>query len=168
MAPMIGDRMSRPNGVKFKTKQLEFGEGVISMKRRLIVLFIVLCIIVTVLCWIGIGSYSSGSAVRDLRAELETIYGTEYTGKDLGNRTEDMEFVVEPKTWFLTNWNLRNTLSIDYEYECKVIFTTFVDGNIESVRTITYQAFDPMDAEKAAERAFLDLESKAENIETNN
>lgn len=168
MDPMIGDRMFRPNGVKFKTKQLEFDEGVISMKRRLIVLLIGLCLIVTVLCWMGIGSYTSGSAVQDLRAELETIYGTEYTGKDLGNRTEDMEFVVEPKTWFLTNWNLRNTLSIDYKYECKVIFTTFVDGNIESVRTIAYQAFDPMGAEKAAERAFLDLDSKEETIETNN
>ena len=138
------------------------------MKRRLIVLLLVLCIIVTILCWMGIGSYSSGSAVQDLRAELETIYGTEYTGKDLGNRTEDMEFVVEPKTWFLTNWNLRNTLSIDYIYECKVIFTTFVDGNIESMRTIAYQAFDPMGEEKAAERAFLDLDSKVETIETSN
>ncbi len=168
MDPMIGDRMFSPNGEMFKTKQLEFDEGDISMKRRLIVLLIVLCITVTVLNWMGIGSYSSGSAVQDLRAELETIYGTEYTGKDLGNRTEDMEFVVEPKTWFLTNWNLRNTLSIDYKYECKVIFTTFVDGNIESMRTIAYQAFDPMGAEKAAERAFLDLDSKAETIETNN
>ena len=138
------------------------------MKRKLIVSFIVLCLIIAILCWVGVGSYSSGSAVRDLKTELEAIYGTEYTGKDIENGTEDMVFVVEPKTWFLTNWNLRNTLSIDYEYECKVIFTTFVDGNIESVRTITYQAFDPMDAEKAAERAFLDLESKAENIETNN
>lgn len=165
MAPMIGDRMSRSNGVKFKTKQLEFDEGVISMKRRLIVSFIILCIIVTVLCWMGVGSYSSSSAVRDLRIELETIHGTEYTGKDVEDGTEDMVFIVEPKTWFLTNWNMRNTLSIDYKYECKVIFTTFVDGNIESVRTITYQAVDPMGAEKTAERAFLNLDSKAETTE---
>lgn len=76
-----------------------------------------------------------------------------------------MVFVVEPKTWFLTNWNLRNALSIDYDYECKVIFTTYVDGSVESVRTITYQAVDPMGAEKIAERAFLDLDSKAETTE---
>lgn len=132
------------------------------MKRKLIVAFIVLCMIVTVLCWMGIGSYSSGSAVRDLRAELESIYGTEYSGKTVENGTEDMVFVVEPKTCFLTNWNLRNVLNLDYKYECKVIFTTYIDGSIESVRTITYQAIDPMGAEEIAERAFLDLDSKVE------
>ena len=113
----------------------------------------------------GVGYYSSSSAVRDLKAELESIYGTEYTGKNVDNGTEDMVFVVEPKTWFLTNWNLRNALSIDYEYECKVVFTTYVDGSTKSLRTITYQAFDPMDAEKMVERAYLDLDSKIETTE---
>ena len=130
------------------------------MKRKLIVSFIVLCLIVAMLCWVGVGFYSSSSAVRDLKTELEAIYGTEYTGKDIENGTEDMVFVVEPETWFLTNWNLRNALSLDYKYECKVIFTTYVDGSAESVRTITYQAIDPMGAEKIAERAFLDLGRK--------
>ena len=92
---------------------------------------------------------------------------TEYLGKDVENGTEDMVFSVEPKTWFLTNWNLRNALSIDYEYECKVVFTTYVDGTIKSVRTITYQATDPMGAEKTAERAYLDLNSKMEKTENN-
>lgn len=137
------------------------------MKRKLIVSLIVLCMIVSILCWIGIGLYSSGSAIQDLKAELENIYGTEYTGKTVENGTEDMEFIVEPKTWFLTNWNLRNALRIDYEYECKVIFTTYVDGSAKSVRTITYQAVDPMGAEKTAERAKLDLVSKEEKIEVN-
>ena len=135
------------------------------MKRKLIVSFIVLCLIVAMLCWAGVGSYSSSSAVRDLKTELEAIYGTEYTGKDIENGTEDMVFVVEPETWFLTNWNLRNALSLDYKYECKVIFTTCVEGSAESVRTITYQAIDPMGAEKIAERAFLDLGSKVETTE---
>ena len=76
-----------------------------------------------------------------------------------------MVFVVEPKTWFLTNWNLRNALSLGYKYECKVIFTTYVDGSAESVRTITYQAVDPMGVEKIIERVFLDLDSKVEIIE---
>lgn len=137
------------------------------MKRKLLISFIVLCMMVSVLCWMGVGSYSSGSAVRDLTTELETIYGTEYTGKDTENGTENMVFEVEPKTWFLTNWNLRNALSIDYKYECKVIFTTFVDEKVASVRTITYQAVDPMGVEKIAERAFLDLGSKTETIENN-
>ena len=136
------------------------------MKRKLLVSFIVLCLIVAILCWVGVGSYSSGSAVRDLKTELETIYGTEYTGKDIENGTEDMVFVVEPKTRFLTNWNLRNALSIGYEYECKVIFTTYADGSVESVRTITYQAVDPMGAEKTADKAYLDLGSKVDRTES--
>ena len=135
------------------------------MKRKLMVLFAFLCLVVAVVCWMGVGYYSSSSAVRDLKAELESIYGTEYTGKNVDNGTEDMVFVVEPKTWFLTNWNLRNALSIDYEYECKVVFTTYVDGISKSLRTITYQAFDPMDAEKMVERAYLDLDSKVETTE---
>ena len=135
------------------------------MKRKLMVLFAFLCLVVAVVCWMGVGYYSSSSAVQDLKAELESIYGTEYTGKAVVNGTEDMVFVVEPKTWFLTNWNLRNALSIDYEYECKVVFTTYVDGISKSLRTITYQAFDPMDAEKMVERAYLDLDSKVETTE---
>ena len=135
------------------------------MKRKLIVSFFVLCLMIAILCCMGIGSYSSGSAVQDLKAELEAIYGTEYTGKDTDNGTEDLVFVVEPKTRFLTNWNLRNALGMDYEYECKVVFTTHVDGSIKGVRTITYQAVDPMGAEKTAEKAHLDLGSKAETTE---
>ena len=131
----------------------------------LIISFAVLCLIISILCWVGVGFYSSSAAVRDLKTELESIYGTEYTGKETANGTEDMVFVVEPKTWFLTNWNLRNALSIDYKYECKVVFTTYVDGNAKSVRTITYQAADPMGAEKTAERAKLDLDSKVEKTE---
>ena len=132
------------------------------MKRKLMISLIVLCMIAAVLCRLGIGSYSSGSAVQDLRAELESIYGTEYTEKAVAHGSEDMAFVVTPKTWFLTNWNLRNALSIDYKYECKVIITTNVDEHVESVRTITYQAFDPTGAEKTTDRAFWDLGSKAE------
>ena len=135
------------------------------MKRKLMVSFAILCLVVAVVCWMGVGYYSSSSAVRDLKAELESIYGTEYTGKNVDNGTEDMVFVVEPKPWFLTNWNLRNALSIDYKYECKVVFTTYVDGSTKSLRTITYQAFDPMDAEKMVERAYLDLDSKIETTE---
>lgn len=135
------------------------------MKRTLMLSFVVLSLIVAILCWVGVGFYSSSSAVRDLKAELETIYGTEYTGKDVDNGTEDMLFIVEPKTWFLTNWNLRSALGIDYQYECKVVFISYIGGNVDSVRTITYQAVDPMGAEKIAERAHLVLGSKVEQTE---
>lgn len=134
------------------------------MKRKLMVSLSVSCLIVAILCWVGVGYYSNSSAVRDLKTELETIYGTEYAGKEIENKTEGMVFVVEPKTWFLTNWNLRNALGIDYEYECKVVFTTYDNGNATSVRTITYQAVDPMGSDKTAERAYLDLDSKVEKI----
>ena len=135
------------------------------MKRKLVASFAVLILIVSVLCWAGIGLYSNGSAVRDLKIELQTIYGTEYTGKAVENGTEDMVFVVEPKTWFLTNWNLRNAWSLDYEYECKVVFTTYIGGSVKSIRTITYQAVDPMGAENNEVRAHLELDSIAEKIE---
>lgn len=135
------------------------------MKRKIIVSFVVLCLIVSVLCWVRVGFYSSSSAMRDLKTELETIYGTEYVGKAVENGTEDMVFVVEPKTWFLTNWNLRNALSMDYKYECKVIFTTYIDGSVKCVRTITYQASDPMGVENMVKRAYLDLDSKVERTE---
>ena len=135
------------------------------MKRKLIASFVVLCLIVAILCWGGVGFYSSGSAMRDLQTELETIYGTEYAGKALENGTEDMVFVVEPKTWILTDWNLRNALSMDYKYECKVVFTSYIDGRIKSIRTITYQDVDPMGAENGEVRAHLELNSISEKTE---
>lgn len=137
------------------------------MKRKLIVSFAALCLMIAVLCWTGIGFYSSSSAVQDLKAELEDLYGTEYTEKITENGTEDMAFAVEPKTWLLTNWNLRNALGMDYEYECKVIFTTRADGAVTSVRTITYRAYDPMGFENMSERAHLDPDSKTEQTDAN-
>lgn len=136
------------------------------MRRKLLIAGAVLCLAVAILCWAGIGFYSSGSAVQDLKAELTTIYGTEYTGKAVETGTEDMVFVVEPKTWFLTNWNLRNALCMDYKYECKVIITTCTDENEINIRTITYQAADPMGTESTSKRAYLDPESKVERTES--
>ncbi len=136
------------------------------MKRKLSISLVILLLIAAILCWMGVGFYSSSSAVRDLKTELETIYGTEYKGKNIENGTEDMIFTVEPETWFLTNWNLRNAFGIDYKYECKVLFTIYADGSVKSVRTITYQAVDPMGAGKNAERAHLDLDSKVDKTET--
>ena len=135
------------------------------MKRKVIVSSIVFCLSIVVLSLVGIGFYSNSSAVRDLKTELESIYGTEYSGKEVEGGREDMVFVVEPKTWFLTNWNLRNALSMDYEYECKVIVTTSTNESVKSVKTITYHATDPMGEENMEMRAYLDLSSKVEKTE---
>ena len=135
------------------------------MKRKLILSFAALCMIAAVLFGTGVGFYSSSSAVQDLKAELEDLYGTEYTGKVTENGTEDMAFTVDPKIWFFTNWNLRNALGLDYEYACKVIFTTRADGAVTSVRTITYRGYDPMGSENMSARAHLDLDSKTEQTD---
>ncbi|MBR5127597.1 MAG: hypothetical protein IKU69_04125 [Roseburia sp.] len=135
------------------------------MKKKIILSLVVLGFVIVFLCCLGVGYYSSSSAVRDLKIELENIYGMEYSGKTVENGTEDMIFVVLPKTWFLTNWNIRKVLCMDYEYECKVIFTNYIDGSVKSIRTITYHATDPMGEENMEKRAFLDLDSKVEKTE---
>lgn len=132
------------------------------MRRKLLGTFLTLGMTVLLLLFLGVGAYTSPSAVKDLEAELETIYGTEYTGKEIDNGTEDMVFIVEPKTWFLTNWNLRNALGLDYQYECRVMFTTCIGENAKTIRTITYQAIDPMGKENLTLRAYLKLESRME------
>jgi hypothetical protein len=126
------------------------------MKRKYIAISHILCLVAVLINWLGIGYRPSSSAVLDLKAELEALYGKEYTGKAVEGGTEDMVFVVEPKTFFLTNWSVRNFLSKDYEYECKVVFTTyFEDGTSSKVREITYQGFDPMGRENSDRRAYL-------------
>ena len=135
------------------------------MKKKILVLILILGVAtVAFLHVVGVGYYYSGAAGYDLTAELESIYGAEYQGKVVDNGTEDMKFVIEPKTWFLTDYNVRSQLGLDYKYECKVIFTTYVDGQISIVRTITYQGIDPMSREKMVEGASLDLDSKTEEV----
>ena len=147
------------NIMKFKKEWKRRNRIVVNIK-TFALLVSILCLISIVLHCTGIGLYSSGSAMHDLRSELEAIYGLEYTGKIVESGTEDMLFVVEPKTWIFTNWNLRNAIGIDYEYECKVIFTTHTEGNKIDERIITYQAFDPMGWENTDNRAYIDLDTK--------
>ena len=135
------------------------------MERKKLGLVLGLVLAVVLLLWLGIGPVSSGSAVADLKAELESIHGAEYTGKEVETGTEDMTFVVEPKTWFLTNWNLRNMLGLDYEYECRVIYTTHTEGGASVVRTVTYQAIDPMGEASMTESAHLVPDSNTETTE---
>jgi len=135
------------------------------LQRKCILILIVLCIVASVLHFLGVGYYSSPSAVSDLAAALANIHGTEYSDRETENGIESMTFTVEPKTWFLTNWNLRDALSLDYQYECQVIFTTHTKENTQILRTITYQAFDPMGADDLFTRAHLDLDSMTEETE---
>ena len=135
------------------------------MKKVFVIILLILCFLLLVFHCVGLGFYSSSSAISDLKSELETIYGCEYTGKPTENGSESMVFEVVPKTWLFTNWNLRNSLHLGYKYECKVVFTSYVGGTVESVRCITYQALDPMGADNMSKRAFIYANTKVEEIE---
>lgn len=128
----------------------------------IILLFAAYCLI----NWLGVGYTSSGAAVHDLREELQAIYGEEYTGRETDGGTEDMIFEIQPKTWLLTNWNLRQARGLDYEYQCRVIFTQYENGKQVSVRTICYQGIDPMGKDHTTDRAYINLGSKTETGST--
>ena len=134
--------------------------------KKIVVLIPVISIVVIVLviCNLGIGYYRSGSAVRDLTEELTILYGEPYTGREVENGTEDMEFSVESGTFFLTDENFRYFWGLDYRYECKVIYTTYSNDETVSVRTITYDAVDPMGPDEQFDRAHLVMESAKELI----
>ena len=134
------------------------------MKHKWLKMALVLCVAATLLLCLGIGPYSSGAAVSDLKAELESIYGPEYTGKAVEGGTGDMVFEVEGKSWFLTDWNLRNALGLDYKYECRVTFTTHSRELGDSVTTVTYQAVDPMGRENTVIRAHLLPDSREDAV----
>ena len=129
------------------------------MKKKWIAVLVVLLLAVAVK-WMGVGVYSSDSAVLDLEEELYKLHGAAYTGRETDSGTEDMVFEVEAKTRFFTNWDLRHRLGLDYEYECRVIITAYTGGQVSHVRTITYRAVDPMGADKLTERAHLVLDSR--------
>ena len=126
----------------------------------------VLCLMVYIVTsWVGVGHVSSASAIEDLRAELESMHGESYVERTVGDGTEMTAIVVRPKTFFLTNYDLRNALGLDYEYECVVTVTSYKDGIETSVRTITYRGFDPMGKDRIDDRAYVDVGSKQEMIE---
>ena len=136
------------------------------MKKKWIAALAALLLISGGIRWLGVGAYSSDSAVLDLHEELSKVHGAAYIGKETDSGTEDMVFEVEAKTRFLTNWNLRQWLGLDYEYECRVIITAYTDGQVSHVRTITYRAVDPMGADEITERAHLILDSRTETART--
>ena len=133
------------------------------MKKKYTTFIMIGIFLLCTLNWIGIGYYYSGAAAYDLAEELEAIYGEEYTGKEVADGLEDMVFQIEPKTFFMTNWNLRRFLSKPYRYECTVTYTTYVEEKTTKVHTITYQAVDPMGYENENVGAHLIRESMVEN-----
>ena len=134
------------------------------MEKKLSVITVLCLVACIVISWVGIGHRSSASAIADLRAELESLHGEAYVERNVGEGTEKTAIVVQPKTFFLTNYDLRNALSLDYEYECVVTVTSYVEGKETSVRTITYRGVDPMGKEHMTDRAYVDIGSKEEVI----
>lgn len=130
------------------------------MKRKtyMLLLFAAACLFCAIR-WMGIGYYSSSSAVLDLKEALTALHGEPYTGRVAENGIEDMEFSVVPDTFFLTNYNLRNTLGLDYRYQCKVTYTVHLNDGTVSVRSVTYTGIDPMGQGKEFDRAYLDTEN---------
>ena len=134
------------------------------MGKKLSILTVLLLVIFIAASWVGIGHRSSASAIADLRTELESLHGEAYVERAVGEGMEMTAIVVRPKTFFFTNYDLRNALGLDYEYECVVTVTSYKEGKETSVRTITYRGFDPMGKEHTADRAYVDVGSKQEMI----
>lgn len=131
------------------------------MKKKATILIKAVIVLFGLVCWAGIGPYSSGSAVSDLKEEMAKIHGEPYVGRAVENGTEDMEFVVKPATFFLTDYNLRTFFSWDYTYDCQVIYTTHVGGDEPQTRTIEYRGIDPMGHDEAEVRAYIEIGEEA-------
>ena len=133
------------------------------MKKKLAILLLIAVLVLCAVCWSGIGYYSSGSARQDLIEELTILHGEPYTDHEVENGVEAMEFSVEPMTFFLTNWNLRHALGLDYQYQCNVTYTVRSAGEVIDVRVITYTGIDPMGSDSEEESAYIDIGSKTES-----
>ena len=132
-----------------------------AIARNLCICALVWCVVIAGWLCSGFDRYSSSAAVADLKAELSVLYGEEYTGKRIPTGTEEMAFVIEARSWFLTNWDLRNFLGIDYRYDCKVIITTHHDSGAVTTVTYTHPGVDPMGWDEKFERAYLVWDEKA-------
>ena len=113
------------------------------MKKKHFIPLIPITILVLLLL-AGIGPHTSSSAIRDLTAALTELHGDPYVGRDVEYGTEDMSFSIESRTFFLTNYNLRKALSLDYRYRCKVVYTTHSSAGETYTYVVTYAGYDPM------------------------
>ncbi len=127
-------------------------------KRKYGIVFVLIILIFWGINWFGIGYYSSGSAILDLKEELEHLHGEPYIGREVENGIENMEFSVEPKTFFLTNYNLRKAFGLDYQYRCEVKYTVYSNGKMIHEKKFQYIGIDPMGQGKEDIRAYIDTE----------
>lgn len=132
-----------------------------KMKKPGMLLICVLGLMILILCIQSSRPFSSSSAVADLKEELEAVYGPEYIGRQVENGTEDMRFEIE-STVFLRNQALRSFFGLDDTYECRVVITTHSNDGSTGVRTIVYQAVDPMGCDGMYVRASIDWDSMEE------
>lgn len=130
------------------------------MKRKHTSLLIAILLLLGLIFRMGIGPYTSSSAVQDLTIALSELHGEPYSGRETESGTEDMAFFIEGRTIFPTNYNLRRFLGWDYRYRCKVTYTTHsADGETHTL-TVTYTGLDPMGKDQDAARAYIDISSK--------
>ena len=132
------------------------------MKKKRYIFIVLSSVFILLWTVLGVGYQSSGATLYALNEQLVDMYGEEYTGKQIDNGKEDMEFHINPKTLFASNWNFRHFFSLPYEYECQVIFKTYDNKGYYKERTITYQAFDPMGYENEDKGAYIVLDSMKE------
>lgn len=129
------------------------------MKKKYINLFAFIFALLCLIYNLGIGYRPSGAVAKDLKTELMDIYGEPYTDRIVANGTEDMKILVEPVSFFFTDWNVRHFFSWDYEYKCQVIYTVRSNDKIISERTITYKGVDPIGYEKDDIESHLVMDS---------
>jgi len=129
------------------------------MKKKQYILLISVTILVLLLLT-GIEPHTSSSAFRDLTAALTELHGEPYVGREVEGGTEDMTFSIESGTFFLSGYNLRKALGLDYRFLCKVIYTTHSPAGETHTRTITYTGYDPMGKGEDTARAYIDPASR--------
>ncbi len=133
--------------------------------RMIIWCAVVLVLLIVLILDMGVGPYSSGPAVRDLKEDLKELHGEPYSGRKVEGGIESMEFFVDPDTFFMTDYGWRKFFGVDYKYTCRVVYTvTSQDGEPVSVRTITYDGIDPMGHDEGEMKAYVDSGNSLETL----
>ncbi|MBR3839687.1 MAG: hypothetical protein IKM20_00945 [Erysipelotrichales bacterium] len=127
-------------------------------------LFYVASILLILIINIGGIGYVGGAAIPDLKEELQSIYGEQYTNRIVENGIENMEFSIKPTSFFFTDYSFRWFWNWDYKYKCEVIYTVYSDGEAIEIRTITYEGISPMGYKNDSKGAYLNLESMKKTI----
>jgi len=129
------------------------------MKKKLIRTLLRIALLAGTIFALGVGPYSSDSAVQDLRAELAEIHGDPYTNREVATGLETLEFTVEPNTVFPTRPWVRRFFGWDYHYKCTVIRSVYAGDRFIEMSIYRYDGIDPMGFGEEADRAYLDMSS---------